>query len=412
MNTPESKWNSIAIVATTKSTFAGAATIKCRFLEYLHNLGCKITLIVEDIPPAYKKMNSTYSLNIVNPSKAKSASQEAKELLYNYIIEEIVAEAKDYHSKGQKVIIWGSHMFPYGCACLKAKEILRNQGIVTSLILFPVGADIWEIGKDTPITLIDLLNSTEVDFLATYSQKFSEEIKVFLNSAKSIECVPPFINENLFRKFTIQEKNKRRKELGLEKDSLIFINHSNMRPVKRLDFTIMIADEIAKLRQHQPCHLLLIGPKIPSLPIISLSINIHQIDTINDVETYLPIADFCINTSLHDSFNTALLESMSCGVPTITSDRPAIAEVIRENGAGVVFNTHIQSKDLQSEIYGDYPISSTEYLRLINQISKLTEIEIKKMQDLGQRTISENYSLSSGTKHLRNLILKAVSEKE
>ena len=84
----------ISIVATTKSTFAGAATIKSRFLARLSDLGASVTLIAENIPPALARYGSNVSVRIVDTSDVRSATEGATELLQSYLVEALVDECE------------------------------------------------------------------------------------------------------------------------------------------------------------------------------------------------------------------------------------------------------------------------------------------------------------------------------
>lgn len=397
----------ISIVATTKSTFAGAATIKSRFLARLSDLGASVTLIAENIPPALARYGSNVSVRIVDTSDVRSATEGATELLQSYLVEALVDECERINCESSNLVIWGSHLFPYGSACVKAKRILRARGKSAALIVFPVGADIWEIGRQIPKVSRDLLNSNEIDVLATYSKKFTREIKRLMdNQSVRILCMPPYLSTDTFHPINSEARSERRNSFDIPSNAIVFINHSNMRPVKRVDFCIEIVDQVARCIKNRPTYLLLLGPHDWELPVVNY-VKILRIPTTDNVMDYLILSDYSINASLHDSFNTALLESMACGVVPVTSDRPAIAKSISEANAGFVFETMSSTVDLQDEISGTYPISAPVLQSLIQKLSSADEKVIDEYRRNARDLAVSKYSEDLGDVTLLSLIAEA-----
>lgn len=394
----------ISIVATTKSTFAGAATIKSRFLARLSDLGANVTLVAEKVPPALARYSSNVSVRIVDTSDVRSTKEGGAELLQSYLVEALVDECERTSCESSNLVIWGSHLFPYGSACIEAKRILRARGISPALIVFPVGADVWEIGRHIPKVSKDLLNSSEIDVLATYSKQFSNEIRQLMgNQNAHILCVPPYIPTDTFHPINSEARTEMRKRFDIPESAIVFINHSNMRPIKRVDFCMELIDRVARCVKNRPTYLLLLGPDDWELPLVS-DVHILRIPTTDNVVDFLNLSDYSINASLHDSFNTALLESMACGVIPVTSDRPAIAKFIRKANAGFVFETMSSTIDLQDEISGKYPISTPELQSIIQKLSSVDDDVIGVYRQNAKDLAVRKYSESQGDITLRSLI--------
>jgi glycosyltransferase involved in cell wall biosynthesis len=56
-----------------------------------------------------------------------------------------------------------------------------------------------------------------------------------------------------------------------------------------------------------------------------------------DPRPFFWTADLAINTSLHDSFNLSLAESMACGLPILTTNTVGISELPGVSNAGLFF---------------------------------------------------------------------------
>jgi glycosyltransferase involved in cell wall biosynthesis len=50
---------------------------------------------------------------------------------------------------------------------------------------------------------------------------------------------------------------------------------------------------------------------------------------VRDTALYHKVADVAVNTSMHDSFNVSLAESLACGVPVVSSETSGVMELVR-----------------------------------------------------------------------------------
>jgi len=107
-------------------------------------------LVVERVPPALARCSADVPVRLIDLSYVRSATEGGLELLQSYLVEALVDESERRYRDCANLVIWGSHLFPYGAACVQAKRILCERGIRASLIIFPVGSDIWEIGQRIP----------------------------------------------------------------------------------------------------------------------------------------------------------------------------------------------------------------------------------------------------------------------
>jgi len=249
---------------------------------------------------------------------------------------EIIVSAIAANERGLVPVIWASHLFPYGHAALIAAKALRTQGYRCLVIQFPVGSDIWEIGVNFPELTSNILLDEDNDILATYSAQFANEIANFYRVEREVFILPPYL-----RDVSVQPKhvNNLRYQLGIRTDSVVFLHLSNMRPVKRSSDAIHLVSQIQKEMNGSHVTLLMIGPHI-KIPKPS-NITVLDIGKVDEVQPYIALAKFCVNTSVHDSFNVSILECMGAGAIPITTSPPAIASFIKRYGAGYVIERHI-----------------------------------------------------------------------
>jgi len=75
------------------------------------------------------------------------------------------------------------------------------------------------------------------------------------NPDARILCVPPFVPTNVFHPVSAEFRTERRKEIGIPSNAIVFINHSNMRPIKRVDFCVELVDQIARRIHPRPTYI-------------------------------------------------------------------------------------------------------------------------------------------------------------
>ena len=249
---------------------------------------------------------------------------------------EIMVSAIVANERGLMPVLWASHLFPYGHAVLIAAKALRKQGYHCLVVQFPVGSDIWEIGVNFPELTSSILLDEDNDVLATYSAQFANEIAGFYQIEREFFILPPYL-----RNVSVQPEHvdRLRCQLGIRKDSLVFVHLSNMRPVKRSLDAVHLVSQIQKKMMGSHVTLIMIGPHI-DIPKPS-NITVLDIGKVDEVHPYVALAKFCVNTSIHDSFNVSILECMGTGTIPITTSLPAIASFIKQYGAGCVIERHI-----------------------------------------------------------------------
>ncbi|WP_420208373.1 glycosyltransferase family 4 protein [Candidatus Electronema sp. JC] len=337
----------IHIIGCGKGTFAGAATIKCKFLSELVGKVKSVTYITDQYPPAAVRLSKKFPIEILGNGMSISSIGSLESILSELLIEKIINIAFKIGTK-EKILIWASHLFPYLNAAITAKNILNLRGYNIKLLSFPVGSDIWEIGPQLNNIFRLRMLSDEIDYWATYSERFSDEIsKKFPSLRKKIRVIPPVIDVN--------KKSYDRNFIKNDR-SLVLSCHCNMRPVKRIDQTIKLAILIAQTI-HRDVELFVIGPTSPREELVG-NVKIVYTGLLDNPMEIVCNSDFNINTSIHDSFNYALLEAMANGVPQITTDVAGIARYIEEYNTGLTLPVELDSnlpvyKQYQHDIFNE-----------------------------------------------------------
>lgn len=328
-----------SIIASCKSTFAGSATIKFSFLDLAADIAEEIILITDGDPFSLRKNHylkrKIRDLKIISLSNINSVPGASDLFAIQALANENMLSAMAANERGLIPVLWASHLFPYGHAALIAAKALRAQGYRCLVIQFPVGSDIWEIGVNFPVITSSILLDKDNDVLATYSEQFANEIADFYRLERDFFILPPYL-----RDVSVQPEhvNRLRCQLGIRSDSVVFLHLSNMRPVKRSQDAVRLVSQIQEMIGRRVT-LLMVGPHI-DIPKPS-NITILDIGQVDEVQPYIALAKFCVNTSVHDSFNVSILECMGAGTIPITTSPPAIASFIKRYEAGYIIERHI-----------------------------------------------------------------------
>ena len=162
------------------------------------------------------------------------------------------------------------------------------------------------------------------------------EMNQYLKIPKEkMTIIPHGVNHNLFQ--LPENKSKTRKTI-LEKfnlpDQSYFIHISEINYVRKNLFRTL--DAFKKAREQKiPQKLILVGK---TLPTISKKIkkykDVIQLGYVSDNELVSLIqgSDAIILPSIHEGFGLPLLESMACGIPSITMNKHAPPEVVEDSG--------------------------------------------------------------------------------
>jgi glycosyltransferase involved in cell wall biosynthesis len=343
------------IIAAGPHGFGGAVQAFCRSLESLGDLGASIVYVALEKPyPLRHKARSRIEFAQVELLDSEvigydTAPVRDRYVLLPSILAEAMANAAENHHF-ERVLLWGTYLFPYAQAALMAKQILDARGIEARLWISPVGSDIWEFSKSLAGVTQLLLNDRHIEQIIAPSPHFITAIQERFSVNRPIQSIYPMIEMERFRPPSKAEKAAARQTLAIPEGAFVISSHSNMRPMKRPEDVLEIAGRVAR-QFGKPVVLLLVGPERQHLQAQD-GLDIRWIGLVDDVEKYLFASDLELNCSWHDSFNLSLAESMACAVPCVSTDVVGVGSEILAAKAGVLF-PYVPYEDGQAERYAD-----------------------------------------------------------
>ena len=226
--------------------------------------------------------------------------------------------------------------------------------------------------------------------IVAVSNMIKKQISDYTN--KNIEVIYNGIDTELYRPASLSEKNKIKKKLGIKNEKIILcFGHDSYR--KGLDISIKILDDLNM--KNVKLYILGIDKKNATIE----KENVIFLGKVFEDEKIkiMKISDAFIAPSRYEGFSVAVLEAMSCGIPTIISKNTNVGEIIKNKEAIV-----IDSLD-----YKKYSF----YLRKILNDDKLNNSMSRNSRELmlkyDWRIIAKKYQ-TVYKKMLRNHINKGI----
>jgi glycosyltransferase involved in cell wall biosynthesis len=229
----------------------------------------------------------------------------------------------------ERLVVWGHYLYPYACAALLAAGLARNRGATIDCIVTPAGSDVWDPDLHMRPLLDGALAFGHPHGIVFYSKRFLDEaMGAYLSMSRFHSCIlrPVLPDDHYHPQTSDDTRNTLRDEYGIRQNDPVICIVSNMRPRKNVETLFRILDALGVLRLSPT--VLLVGPvhhkAVGTCKVVNTGV-------VADVRPYIWASDICINISLRDSFNFALLESMLCGIPTVSTPPAAISEDMREH---------------------------------------------------------------------------------
>lgn len=337
--------NDVLIIATGPHGFGGAVQAFCRALNALAHCGAKVYYVGLDKPyPLDSFVNNQIQFVQASLFDAGAIGSPTspiidKHVLASHVLAETIVRTARLQQYS-KLILWGTYLFPFATACLRAQAILADEQEEADLWLSVSGSEIWEIGAKLPDVTRSVLLQDSIKHIITSSQQFAEEIQRDFVINRAIRAIYPMIDTQRFVAVSEQVRADTRMRLGISDDTFVITCHCNMRAVKCPEDVLYIAESVAK-RSKRPILLYMIGPQRKHLLALTQdkvqSAKVKWVGIARDVERYLSVSDVELNCSWHDSFNMSLAEAMACGVPCISTDVVGVGDEILAGKAGFLF---------------------------------------------------------------------------
>lgn len=219
------------------------------------------------------------------------------------------------------------YAIPHATSAYLAKQILKSKGYEIKIITTLHGTDTTLIGIDPTLKPIVKYSIEQSDGVTAVSNSLREAtISNFEIDEKKIVAIPNFINTEHWSKDNCP---KLRSEFAPNNESVL-IHISNFRPIKRV-LDCIKAFEI--IHAKKPTKLLMVGdgPERPEAERLCRELGIYEdvlfLGKQNAIPSILSACDLSLVTSENESFSLTSLESMSCSVPVISTNRGGLPEL-------------------------------------------------------------------------------------
>ena len=204
------------------------------------------------------------------------------------------------------------------------------------------------------------------------------------------------------KKFPIQNqetKDRKRKELGIEKNRKVLIVAGRLFKAKGYPYLI---EAIKNLKSKYSGILLFIlgeGEERKKLEFqikkFNLEKNIFLLGQKSNVIDYLEAGDLFVLSSLWEGLPNAVLEAMACGLPVVATNVGGVPEIIEDNLNGFLVEPK-NASDLSSKI---------------DKVFNLEEDKIREIKKKARETIEARFSLKEMARSYENLYDKLLESK-
>jgi L-malate glycosyltransferase len=221
---------------------------------------------------------------------------------------------------------------PHATAAILARSMLptaQQPKVVTTLH----GTDTTLLGRDAGYAPAILHALTSSDAVTTVSEFLRQETVRIVGVTRPIDVIHNFFAP----RGAARPPAMVRAELGLT-DELVVIHLSNLRPPKRID---LLLETFARATKPPRTKLLLLAgadfsPYRAHVERLGLRDSVVVREKVADIEDYLQIADLGLFTSESESFCVSILEAMSFGCPSVSTNVGGIPEVVEHDISGVL----------------------------------------------------------------------------
>jgi glycosyltransferase involved in cell wall biosynthesis len=239
---------------------------------------------------------------------------------------------------------------------LKLVNIVKKYDI--DIISTHSGKDAWLgaiAGKltNTPVIrtrhLLTKINSPKSYNLSTITVAVSKAVENYLKSmgVKNTTTIYTGIDTNLYKPNNLK---KLRKEFNISDDTFLIGIVAVLRAAKRHKDLI---EAVSQIDGNVKLIIIGDGPQWDNLQKLikekNLEDKVIMTGRRNDVAEILPDLDLFVLPSKEEALGTSILEASACGVPVVASNIGGIAECVREDKNGLLFEA-MNSDDLKEKL--------------------------------------------------------------
>ncbi len=310
---------------------------------------------------------------------------------------------KERVNKGIEIIEIQHKINPKGiCFFLKLKKIFKEKGIhivhthnwgtccdgiigarlasVPIVIHQEHGTFVATIGNKKRRILAERLILRYVDQVMSISEDLKKKMVEILSiPTEKINVIVNGVDVEKFN-FSMERRQKKRRELGIGDDELVIGTIGRLEPVKNHKMFLQAMPELLKRFPTIKAILVGNGSLRQELTDMAKRLGISEkvlfLGIRNDVSEILFAMDLFVNTSLTEGICNAILEAMACGLPVIATAVGGNPEIVHNEETGLLFPTE--------DVAG-----------LVRAIERMLEDEVKRKEygQNGRKLIEEKFSL-------------------
>ena len=245
---------------------------------------------------------------------------------------------------------------------------------------------------------IEKICSRWTDTLITINTEDYEFAKKKFKKCKDIQLVHGVgLDTSRFDKeFTNEEKIEKRKELGINKDDIVFSYVAELNKNKNQILLINTIKELKKEMTNVKLLLVGQGPLYEEYQNIinknNLEDNIKLLGRRKDINEILSITDIYLASSLREGLPVNIMEAMYKGVPIIATDNRGHRELIKNNETGYIIKKY----------------NSTVFF--IKKI--LYNTETKRTISKKEKEFSKEYCINNVMREMKNIYQKRMGTNE
>ena len=304
-------------------SIGGSGLIATELGIHLAKLGHQIHFISYSVPFKLSQFDRNISFHAVDPINYPLFNQT----LYTFsLTAKIIDVVRDYDLD----LIHAHYSIPHSLCAHLAREVCGKKfKIITTLH----GTDVTIVGQNKPLYSLNKYGIEKSDRVTTVSEYQRQYTHKYFGTTKEIEVIYNFVNTEVF---TPREKNHEPCCLASQGEKII-MHISNFRQAKNPHGVI---ETFRRVLKKIKAKLVLVGdgPGIVEIRNLCRQYEICEfvqfVGKVDNVETVIPFADCIFQPSHLESFGMALLESMACEVPTVSSNVDGIPEVVKHGETG------------------------------------------------------------------------------
>jgi N-acetyl-alpha-D-glucosaminyl L-malate synthase BshA len=220
---------------------------------------------------------------------------------------------------------------PHATAAILARAMLP-AGTPLRVVTTLHGTDTTLLGKDPGYGPAIRHALSQSDAVTAVSDFLRQETVRLLGVTRPIEVIPNFFTPKAPRR----DRAAVRGELGVAADECLILHLSNLRRVKRID---LLLAAVARVRPREGFKLVILAggdfsPFEAEVRRHGLEGHVVVRERVAEVEDYLNAADLGLFTSESESFCLGVLETMSFGVPSVSTAVGGVPEVMEAGVSG------------------------------------------------------------------------------